>query len=171
MSSGLRGILDFVTPDLHFSPKSECLAKICGAEGRQAHFQPPEDIWRLSAGLFWRFSFGEVECSVVYWVVTWWLHRVARSSVLLSWGGPTSAVPAQFQSSAHSSVLARVTLTHAFSGGHVRWGVWTCRLTGIKHFAAGEAGLVPPPPLMTLSGWGQGYLPSAPPEASSREVF
>lgn len=52
MSSGLRGILDFVTPDLHFSPKSECLAKICGAEGKEWAHLAPRGHLAMSAGLF-----------------------------------------------------------------------------------------------------------------------
>ena len=51
MSSGLGGILRFVTPDLHFSPKCECVAKLCGAQrGEGAHLAPTGHL-ATSAGL------------------------------------------------------------------------------------------------------------------------
>lgn len=52
MSSGLGGILHFVTPDPHFSPKCECVAKICGAERREGAHLAHRGHLAVSAGLF-----------------------------------------------------------------------------------------------------------------------
>lgn len=102
--------------------------------------------------------------SIAWWVVhgvaAWDGWKLSRAG--LRSAGPTSAAPASLRSSVRSSVLRPgVTLAHAaFSGGHARWGAWACRLTGIKHFAAGEAGLVPL--LMALSGRGRGPASARP---------